>query len=223
MSETSTSDTSLERDRTGQQIPEWLTSMFAPAILVVGSVLEAGTRAMNPIVGFGPNTPTFLTSSLQATGSTAIETADPAARFALDVLFDSARDAIIEDGMFNVISRSLPGIVLRYTTSVLPQIASAIENERISAPVAAEILKELGKLREPGTHSGRRWLLERALNSPSPITRDGASLGLARLKDRQALPSLLKAMDTETDPQARRDLQLVVDELLGHGVHFKNR
>jgi hypothetical protein len=212
------SDSTLIPYEARQEAPQWLLSTFAPALFVINNLVMAGTKSLDQMLRFIPTTPTYLTGSAHLASSTAPERADLAAKLVLDTLWASAQGVIIEDGMHNVINQSLPKIIMRYKRNAIPEIASVIESERVSPTVTAEILKELGKVREPATYSSRRWLLERALRSNSPITRDGAGLGLARLGDRHALPFLLSAIEAEADPQARRDLQLVVDELYEHGV-----
>jgi HEAT repeat protein len=126
---------------------------------------------------------------------------------------DAARYAIIEDGMSNPINDRLPDLVAKDFNAVIPALLSVIEAQRTTPIVAAEVLKELGRLRNVASHASRRWVLERALRSPWPFTRDGAGLGLARLGDPNAIPALRRAAENEHNAEIRADLKLVIDEL----------
>jgi hypothetical protein len=131
----------------------------------------------------------------------------------LDAMLDAARHEIIEDGMRNAVTERLPDLVARDFRAIIPGLVSGIEAGRITPVVGAEVLKELGRLRNAASHASRRWVLEHALGLSSPFIRDGAGLGLARLGDPNALPLLQRAVENEPNAQTRADLQLVVNEL----------
>jgi hypothetical protein len=131
----------------------------------------------------------------------------------LHAILDAARDDIIADGMPNTVTERLPDLVVSEFDVFLPAIVSAIETGRATPIVSAEVLKVLGRIRNPASHASRRWVLERALDLHSPFIRDGAGLGLARLADPSAIPYLRRAVENELNAQTRADLQLVVDEL----------
>jgi hypothetical protein len=131
----------------------------------------------------------------------------------LDAMLSAARGDIIEDGESNAVTERLEELFLRDFRAVVPALAAVIESGRTLPIIAAEILKELGRMRDAASHGDRRWLLVRALSLPSPFIKDGAGLGLARLADPTALRYLHRAIETEADAQTRADLQLVVDEL----------
>jgi hypothetical protein len=131
----------------------------------------------------------------------------------LDATLDAARREIIEDGMRNAINLRLPGLIARDFSAVIPALISVIEAGHTTPMVAAEVLKELGRMQHGVSHASRLWVLERALSLPSPFIRDGAGLGLAALADRAALPYLQKAVESEPNAQIRTDLQLVINEL----------
>jgi HEAT repeat protein len=156
---------------------------------------------------------TQVTAGAFAESSTEHREITPDVKAKLDAMLDAARQAIVEDGMNNPINERLPELVSRDFNAVIPALLSTIEAERTTPMVAAEILKELGRLRNATSHASRRWVLERALRSPWPFTRDGAGLGLARLGDSNAIPALRRAVDNEPNAQTRADLQLVIDEL----------
>jgi len=128
-------------------------------------------------------------------------------------MLEAARRDIIEDGMRNAITDQLPELFLRDFNAIIPGLKALIDNERTPPIVAAELLKELGQIRDATSHNSRRWLLASALNMASPFVRDGAALGLARLADPAAIDYLRSAIAKEPNAEIRADLQLVVDEL----------
>jgi HEAT repeat protein len=153
------------------------------------------------------------TTGMLAESSTELRELAPEIRAKLETMLDAARHAIIEDGMSNPINDRLPELVAKDFNAVIPALLSVIEAKRTTPIVAAEVLKELGRLRNVTSHSSRRWVLERALRSPWPFTRDGAGLGLARLGDPNAIPALRRAAENEPNAEIRADLKLVIDEL----------
>jgi hypothetical protein len=148
-----------------------------------------------------------------AESSTQIREMTPEMRIKLNAILDAARRDIIEDGMRNAINEHLPGLIAKDSDAVIPALMSVIEAGRIPPIISAEVLKELGRLRDAASHARRLWVLERALTLSSPFIRDGAALGLARLGDVAALPYLQRAIENEPNAETRADLQLVVDEL----------
>jgi hypothetical protein len=145
--------------------------------------------------------------------STQPEDISPELLISLCSVLDAARRDIIEDGMPNAITEHLPALIARGTTAVIAALASAINTGRVTPSIAAEVLKELGRLRDTASHASQRWVLEKALFSPLPFVRDGAGLGLARLGDPRAIPTLRKAIQSELHLQTKADLQFVVEEL----------
>ena len=155
-----------------------------------------------------------LTSSTSATvlaaADTSLRTLAPEIRARLDSILEEVRNEIVEDGMNNTITAMLPQLVANHYRSVLPAIAALTDGHRTSAAVTAELLKEVGRLRDAASHFERRWLLEHALSSPNPAARDGASVGLAWLRDPAAAPSVRAAVENERVPQIRTDLEEVL-------------
>jgi len=156
---------------------------------------------------------TQQTTGVVADSSTQLHEMTAELRARLDSMLTAARHGTIEDGMTNAINERLPALIAKDFNAVISALVPVIENGRTTPIVAAEVLKELGRIRNVASHWSRRWVLERALRSPWPFTRDGAGLGLARLGDPGAIPSLRRAVETETHSQTRADLQIVVDEL----------
>jgi len=148
-----------------------------------------------------------------AESSTEFREVSPDVRATLAAIVSTARREIIEDGMRNAITERLPGVVAKHLDVAIPALVSLIESDRIPPIVVAEILKELGRLRDVVPRPNLRWILERALRLPSAFIRDGAGLGLAQLADPATLPYLRQAVENEPNPDIRSGLQLVVDEI----------
>jgi hypothetical protein len=146
--------------------------------------------------------------------STRLHRIAPATRAKFQAILDAARHDIIEDGMSNTITEKLPLLINKDLDTVIPALVAAIEAGETTPIIAAEILKTVGRP-GPASHATRRWLLERALKIASPVIRDGAGLGLARMGDPGAIPYLRRAIAAECSPETRQDLQAVVNELIG--------
>lgn len=114
-------------------------------------------------------------------------------------------------------SKELVRLVRHYGNAAIGEIAAAIVDPA-NADRAAEALPWLGRVDHPPSHQERLSLLEHCLSSPSILVRDRAALGLAALDDPRALPSLQRAIDRETYPSLREDLEQVCDQLREKGA-----
>lgn len=161
----------------------------------------------------GEDTVGTQTVEVLAESSTRTRKATPEIQAKLEAMLVAALHDIIEDGKSNAVTERLPDLFLRDFNAIVPPLMALIENARTPPIIAAELLKEVGRIRDAPSHEIRRWLLERALNMSSPFVRDGAGLGLARMADPAALRYLRRAIETEPNADTRADLQLVVDEL----------
>jgi hypothetical protein len=211
MNEASTVDTSLRvPDREPRELTGFLRSLAGAAFVVrLAAASTYGARQC-----FMEETAaTQIIGGALAEGSTQLREVNPEIQPRLAAILDAARHDIIEDGMPNAVSEYLPGLLAKDYTAVIPALLSVIEAGSTTPIIAAELLKELGRLRNAASHASRLWVLERALSLSSPFIRDGAGLGLARLADPDALPYLRRAVEGELNAQTRADLQLVIDEL----------
>jgi len=154
-------------------------------------------------------------STALATADTSMRALDPETKAQLDSILERVRQEIVEDGMTNTITMELPRLVANHYRSVLPAIAALTDGSRTSAAVTAELLKEVGRVRDAISHFDRRWLLEDALSSPNPAARDGAAVGLSWLQDPRAAESVRVAAEREAIPQLKTDLEEVLRLLAG--------
>ena len=208
MSEQFIADTSMKLLEVDRVPIAGVARSIAMAFLL--RLAAAGTHGVQHVF-WEENLATQTVSGALAESSTQFTSLSPEMKAKLQAVWDGARREIIEDGMSNSVTENLPELIARDFSSVIPALVSAIEMQRTTPIIAAEVLKTLGRLQNPASHALRRWALERALTLTSPFIRDGAGLGLARLADPGAVPYLRRA--AESDPQTREDLQLVIDEL----------
>jgi hypothetical protein len=131
----------------------------------------------------------------------------------LETHFRNWQELRFEDGVENDVSRQLWLLLITHSSLLIEALASVITAEKTSARVAAEALRHLGRFVHPSSHTERLWLLAHALRSSSPLSRDGASLGLAHLEDPSAIPYLKAAIESEPDQSLKQDLQQVLDGL----------
>lgn len=211
MNETITAETSIpKRDTDPLESTGFMRSLMGAVFLL--KLAAATTRSIQQCL-WEQSAATQPIAATLAESSTELRELTPEMQARLEAMLDAARHSIIEDGMSNPINERVPGLVAKDFSAVVPALLAAIDTERATPIVAAEVLKELGRLRNVTSHATRRWVLERALLSPWPFTRDGAGLGLASLGDPGAIPSLRRAVEREPNPRLRADLQMVIDEL----------
>jgi hypothetical protein len=121
--------------------------------------------------------------------------------------------ADFEDGMNNSFFDDLTMLFTTYGRRATNAMAYVIATNNADHRVIGEGLRWLGQIEHPGSYRSRLLLLERSLLSHSKWIRDGASLGLASMRDKHALPYLHKAIDSEKIPELKKDLELVLDAL----------
>lgn len=206
-----TTSTAPKISFTDERLPErsWLKRSAAVFAFQVVSAATLGAQRCF----LCENTAETQVMEIRAESSTQERRPDVETLARLDAMLSAARRDIIEDGRDNAVTEQLPDLFTKDFNAVVPALMAVIESGRALPIVSAELLKELGRIRDAASHNSRRWLLEWALNGASPFIRDGAALGLARLADPAAINALRRAVNSELNTQTRADLQLVLDEL----------
>jgi hypothetical protein len=184
---------------------------LAGAVFVL-KLIAAGTSAFQRCL-LEESAGTQIVAGALAESSTELRELNPDTRVVFEAMLETARHELIEDGMRNVVTEQFANLLSKDLNTIIPALVSVIETGRTTPVVAAEVLKELGRVRNPASRAARRWVLEHALSLSSAFIRDGAGIGLAWLSDPASIPQLRRAIESEPDPQTRADLQLVVDEL----------
>ena len=133
-------------------------------------------------------------------------------RVRIDRLLADAKNEVFMDGMDSIFSRELHRIIETFGHRAISAIERAMER-RLNAEVAEELLRQLGYREDAGTHCGRLNILLQSLQSPEPRVRDAASIGLAAMDDRRALPAVRAAYTNERHALVKDSLKMVVDQL----------
>jgi hypothetical protein len=128
-------------------------------------------------------------------------------------LFAVATDQRFEDGMESEFSNELVTLVEEHGDAAVTAIAHLILSEIVSAEVAAEALRWLGRMDHVPTYNTRLWLLERGLFCSSAQVRDGAALGLAAMDNPHAITYLKQAIQREKNAALREDLTQALMQL----------
>ena len=211
MTQSLTADTSIPKRSPEQELSGFVRSLATSAAFIIRLASASASGGRQCFIE--ESAATQSTNGALAESSTKFRAMTPEIEANLQALWDAAADDVFDDGMQNSVTERLPGLVVKDFGTVIPAIVSVIEAGRTAPIIAAEVLKELGRIKSAASHASRRWALERALMLHSPIARDAAGLGLARMGDPASLPYVQGAVARERDSQMRADLQLVVDEL----------
>jgi hypothetical protein len=130
-------------------------------------------------------------------------------------LLAAAENESFEDGFDSALSLELQRLVLRYGDTAVEIVSDLIFGNRVAPQVAAEALRCAGEMKNEGTQEARRRLLERALASPSHVTRDGAVIGLSHLRDPRTIPALEAAVAREDYRLLRANMLDLLEQLGG--------
>ena len=131
----------------------------------------------------------------------------------LQQIFFAAREEVFEDGMDSVFSGRLVNFMRRHNRLAIDILSDLLILEQVNAEVAGEALRHVGYLEHTPTHISRRRLLEHCLFGSSARIRDGAILGIAAMDDPRATPSVKRAINRETIPELKRDMNAVLEQL----------
>jgi len=128
----------------------------------------------------------------------------------LEALFQAYANEDFEDGMESEFISELISSIRIHGTKVVETIRGIILEQNVKSHVAFEALRWLGRINHPESYQSRLIFLETCLESPSRLVRDGATLGLASMKDVHAIPYLRKAIAQEKIQDLRKDMEAVL-------------
>ena len=128
-------------------------------------------------------------------------------------LFAVSEDVVFEDGVETTFSRELSRIVVRYGSLAAECLYALVESAARSTELMAETLRLLARVDSTRTHTYRRRIIEKGLESAAPLVRDAASLALASINDPRSLPALSKAAERESIPELRDELLHLIEQL----------
>ena len=131
----------------------------------------------------------------------------------LDRLCQAAHDEQFEVGVESRFSKELQRLCAYSPTAVLESLRVRLIHRGASPAVLSEILQwvsrqEAGVIRSPVIE-----LLSAGLDHPSSLVRDAAASALAYLDERTAVSHLRRALDRETVPELREDLEDLIRSL----------
>ena len=124
-----------------------------------------------------------------------------------------ASEEFIEDGMDSATETFLGDFVAKFSEIGVRHLACYLTSDWIKSGTVADIVRLLGRLDHEESHDDRLWLASHFLFSGAPIARDASALALEDLKDARAVPKLEAAVDAESIPGLRDDLEMALREL----------
>jgi hypothetical protein len=152
--------------------------------------------------------------SIATSSTTHIAIVTDMAMVEVGALLDSGRGIYFEDGSDYPFYDHLYDTVQKFGNVAIQEIERQILGELISPEIGAIVLRRLGEIEDNSTSWKRLNLLSKAvLQHPSPHVRDGAALGLASLKQHDAIPYLEQAVKQEKLEYLRRNMQQVLTYL----------
>jgi hypothetical protein len=137
----------------------------------------------------------------------------------LEALFQAYANEDFEDGMESEFISELIASIHIHGTKAIEAIRRIILEQNVKPHVAFEALRWLGRINHPESRRARLLCLEMCLDSPSRLVRDGATLGLASMKDTHAIPYLREAIAREKIQDLRKDMEAVLVRLEKHRLY----
>ncbi len=135
-------------------------------------------------------------------------------RSAMERAFRDGSQEVFEYGMESVFSHTLDSLIRRHSNDAVAELGRILVQGQADLEVREEALLRLGSIEHNPTHQSRLWLLTKHLQSDLVSVRDAAALGIAAMDDPSAIPYLRYAVQVEKSDRLRRDLQLVLDQLV---------
>jgi len=115
-----------------------------------------------------------------------------------------------EDGKENEFTLQIIALVKQQGPQVVERIARALTDRKRSNETIAQTLLCLGRMHDPATLGARSRVVRKALNSPSAIVRDAATVAIDSMADRDATAELRTAIEREPVPSLRKDMESVL-------------
>ena len=103
----------------------------------------------------------------------------------IDSILNMASIEGFEDGMEGRTSHLLNVFVSEHPVAGMQQLTVRLNSEYINQSVAADIVRNLGRIKHGPSHDDRRYVAESLLYSELPLARDAAAVALSDLADKQ--------------------------------------
>ena len=127
--------------------------------------------------------------------------------------FVAAREEVFHDGVESRLGAAIISAVTTEGALALVALEEVMREREDDVEALEETCRQLGLVRGASTHDARLRLLGRLLESPQPRVRDAASIGLALMRDAEALPYLQRALGRESQAWVRESLALAIADL----------
>lgn len=132
----------------------------------------------------------------------------------IDRILGLAADEDFEDGMVGKMSQSLNIFVSQHPVEGVRQLAVRLNSKRMNQGIAADVVRALGQMKHKQSHNERAYIAECLLYSKSPLARDAGAVALGDLADERSIPALQRAVEAETIPALKSDMQASLNELI---------
>ncbi len=134
-------------------------------------------------------------------------------RKTIDRLFVIAESEHFEDGMESNLTIGLATALRQYPRQIFGILKAELSVRRLSQRILIEVLHFLGRFRGRGIADEQFSVVAAYLYHASPVIRDAATVGLAYLRDKRAIPVLEKVIASEKIGSLREDMEAVLAEL----------
>ncbi len=115
--------------------------------------------------------------------------------------------------MENRTSQSLSLFVSEHSVAGLQVLAGRLQSKHMNQGVAADVVRVLGQIEHGPSLDDRAYIAECLLYSELPLARDAAAVALGDLNDPRSVGALERAIDAESIPGLREDMQLSLDQI----------
>lgn len=132
----------------------------------------------------------------------------------IDSILRVAADEDFEDGMEGRTSNHLNLFVTEDPIAGVQQLIARLNSKRMNQAVAADIARILGRMKHRRSHDNRVYMAECLLYSESPVARDAGAVALCDLEDGGSVSALQSAIEKESIPALKADMEASLDELM---------
>ena len=132
----------------------------------------------------------------------------------IDRILSIAEDEGFEDGMYGRASESLGAFVSIYTAAGVQQLTTRLTSASANQGVAANVVRMLAQIKDERSFNDRVYIAECLLYSALPLARDAGAIALGDLANERSIPALRRAIEAESIPGLKSDMQASLDELI---------
>lgn len=132
----------------------------------------------------------------------------------LDSAMVVANHELFHTGYDSMFSLKLDFMFSRFPEQTITLLKEKVTNHPEASPeTLAEVMRWTSRQETESVHQQLVMLSLAGLNHYASLVRDEASIALAELEDKRAIPFLNKAVRNESDPALRQDIQDLIASL----------